>query len=79
VAPRVRKLTYAETLELGTLPDRIDAMEREQRELHERLADPAFYRAGGDEIAASRSRLEALEGELALAYARWEELAAREG
>jgi ATP-binding cassette subfamily F protein uup len=78
VERRARKLTYAETLELGTLPDRIDAMEREQRELHERLADPAFYRGGGDEIAASHSRLQALEGELAVAYERWEELAARE-
>jgi ATP-binding cassette subfamily F protein uup len=73
-----RKLTYAESLELGTLPDRIDALEREQRELHERMADPAFYRAGGDEIAATRSRLAAIEAELAAAFQRWETLAPHE-
>jgi ATP-binding cassette subfamily F protein uup len=72
-----RKLTYAESLELGALPDRIDALEREQRELHERMADPAFYRSAGDAIAAARARLDALETELALAYERWEVLAAR--
>ncbi|MDQ2670575.1 MAG: ABC transporter ATP-binding protein, partial [Gemmatimonadota bacterium] len=72
-----RKLTYAESIELGALPDRIDALEREQRELHERMADPAFYRSAGDEIAAARARLDALETELALAYERWEVLAAR--
>jgi ABC transport system ATP-binding/permease protein len=72
-----RKLTYAESRELGALPDRIDALEREQRALHARMADPAFYRAAGEEIASVHGRLEALEAELAAALQRWEALAAR--
>ena len=76
--PSRRKLTYAESLELGALPDRIEVLEREQRELHEQMGDPAFYRSAREEIAASRDRLEALEVELAAAYQRWEALAARE-
>ena len=42
--------------------------------LHETMADPAFYRRDGAEIAEARSRLEALDRDLAGAYARWEEL-----
>ena len=76
-APPLRKLTYGEALELGSLPDRIEKLEREQRELHERMADPAFYRSSGEAIAAARTRLEAVDSELASAYERWEDLAAR--
>ena len=42
--------------------------------LHQAMADPAFYRKDGSEIAQTKARLEALEHELALAYARWEAL-----
>jgi ABC transport system ATP-binding/permease protein len=50
------------------------ALESAQRELHDALADPAFYRRDGGEIAEARARLEALEQELTLAYERWETL-----
>ena len=40
------------------------------------MADPAFYRRDGAEIAEAKARLEALERDLAEAYARWEELEA---
>ncbi|HEU4698272.1 MAG TPA: ATP-binding cassette domain-containing protein [Gemmatimonadales bacterium] len=75
-APKPRKLTWKEQRELEGLPERIEALETEQRELHAALADPDFYRReGGDALAAASKRLEALEGELAEAYARWETLA----
>ena len=38
------------------------------------MADPAFYRSDGGEIAEAKARLEALERELAAAYERWEAL-----
>ena len=42
--------------------------------MHEAMADPSFYRQDGGAIADTRSRLEAIEAELATAYERWEAL-----
>jgi ATP-binding cassette subfamily F protein uup len=73
-----RKLTFAERRELDALPERIDALEEEQKALGLRLADPALYQRAPQEVAAVRARLQAVEQELAAAMQRWEELAARE-
>ena len=62
--------------ELDALPDRIEALEERLQALHQCLADPALYRGDGTEVAGARAKLAALEGELASAYARWEELVA---
>ena len=51
---RPRKLTFKERQELEALPTRIDALENEQAALHEKLADPAFYREQGDAVAVVR-------------------------
>jgi len=40
------------------------------------MADPEFYRRGGEEIARATARHEELGAELEAAYARWEELEA---
>jgi len=70
-----RKLSYKEAKELETLPENIEAMEREQDQLHATLADPEFHRRNDVEaVNAAGNRLAALEKELAAAYARWEEL-----
>ena len=71
---RPKKRSYKENRELEVLPAQIEALESEQRSLHSKLSDPDFYKQAGDEVAAVRERLEALEGELETAYARWEEL-----
>ena len=42
--------------------------------LNARLADPAFFRTGGAEVARATARLDELERELASAYARWTDL-----
>ncbi len=69
-----RRLTMKETRELESLPGHIEALESEQSQLHGRLADPAFYRQSGDEIARAKQRTEELVGQLEAAYKRWEEL-----
>ena len=66
-----RKLGYKEKLELEALPGRIESLETEQRELHEAMGSPGFYRRGGEAIAAAKDRLAELEGELEAAYHRW--------
>ena len=51
-------------------------LEAEQAELHQKLAEPTFYRQAGAEITKVTSRLQELEQEVQAAYARWEASAA---
>jgi ATP-binding cassette subfamily F protein uup len=76
-APAKKKLGYQENRELAALPDRISALEAEHAALQARLADPALYRGEAAAIKDLQARLGTLDGELAAAYARWEELEAR--
>ena len=71
---RGRRLTYKQQRELEALPPRIEALEAELGELHQRLADPAFYRRPPAEIISVKSRLDSVESDIAAAYRRWEEL-----
>ncbi|HTP64194.1 MAG TPA: ATP-binding cassette domain-containing protein [Geobacteraceae bacterium] len=78
-AERPRKLTFKEERELEALPERIGELEGEQEQIHLTLADPAFYRDAGAEVAKLNARLAAIEKELSEAYLRWEELEAFRG
>lgn len=71
---RPRRLTYKEQRELETLPQRIEGLEAELGELHQTMADPAFYRQDPSQIVQIKARLQLLEQEIAGAYQRWEEL-----
>jgi ATP-binding cassette subfamily F protein uup len=72
-----RKLSYKEQRELDELPQRIETLEAEQAQLHQKLADPEFYRQSGTEVGKVASRLEEVEQEVRAAYARWVTLEAR--
>jgi ATP-binding cassette subfamily F protein uup len=72
-----RKLSYKEQRQLEELPQRIETLETEQAQLHQRMAEPAFFRQGGAEIGKVTARLESLETELRTAYERWEALEQR--
>ena len=69
-----RKLTFKEKHELEELPGRIETLESEQAALHEAMSSPSFYQQTGDAMTQAKTRLEALEGELELAYERWQQL-----
>jgi len=71
---RPKKLSYKDQRELDMLPQRIEALEAELEAIHATMADPDFYKKGGDEIAGAQHRLEQIEAELAQAYERWEAL-----
>ncbi len=73
-APKPRKLTYGEKIELGKLPTRIETLETEKSALEARMADPAFYKSDKATIATATARLGELERDVAAAYARWQEL-----
>ena len=71
-------LNYNERRELESLPQRIDELEQQQRELHTAMAAPAFFKQQGSVIANAKSRLDAVERELSERYSRWEKLSGRE-
>jgi ATP-binding cassette subfamily F protein uup len=70
---RPRKLTFKETSELKELPGRIDALEQERDGVHVSLSDPALLR-DRSAVAEARSRLAAIEAEIAESMQRWEAL-----
>ncbi len=69
-----KKLSFKEQRELESLPARIEALETGIQQLHEAMADPAFYKRDGAAIAEANTRLAELESELATVYERWESL-----
>jgi ATP-binding cassette subfamily F protein uup len=72
-----RKLSYKESRELAELPDRIAALENEQKALGQRLEDPALYQSKSqDSQEAQRisQRLSEIDDELMALLERWEAL-----
>jgi ATP-binding cassette subfamily F protein uup len=72
-ADRPRRLTFKEKKELEGLPALIEKLEGQQKQLHELMADPEFYKRGS-EIVTQTNRLKEIDGQLENAYARWQEL-----
>ena len=71
-----KRLTFSQKRELEALPTEIEALETEQRDLQNVMADPAFYRRGREEIVSRQNRLKELEDLITTAYRRWEVLEA---
>ncbi len=70
-----RRLTFKENRELETVTANIERLEQEIEALHTEMAQPEFYQRPGDEIAEAHARLKQFEEQLAVDFARWEELA----
>ena len=79
MSPPSGKLTYREQHELKELPDRIEALEAEQRELSTTVHDAGFYKESPEAIRAALERLGRLEQEIHDAYVRWHELEGKSG
>ena len=71
---RKRRPSFKEQRERDALPALIEQLEGEIATLHTEMGQPEYYRQSGQLIAEKAARLKQLEGELALAYQRWEEL-----
>jgi ATP-binding cassette subfamily F protein uup len=74
---RRERLSYNETRELAALPSKIEALEREQAEITERLADGTLYRDQPDEVKQLQLRFAGIEAELMQSLTRWEALDSR--
>ena len=69
-----KKLSYKEQRELEGLPERITALEEEQKEIESRINDPELYKTDREEGARLNRRLAEIEEELMACMLRWEEL-----
>ena len=59
------------------LPERIETLEKRIAALHEKLADPSFYREPSSVIAGARRALGEAEAEIEGAFDRWSDLERR--
>ncbi len=73
-AEKAKKLSFKDQRELEALPQKIQSLETEREQINTRMSDPAFYQQEKNILDAAQARLEAIEKELAAAYARWEAL-----
>ncbi|MEY3468226.1 MAG: transporter ATP-binding protein uup, partial [Pseudomonadota bacterium] len=73
-ATKPRKLSYKEQRELDGLPDRIAALEAEQKQVQANLADPKLNASDAVKVAQLHARDVAIESELMQALERWEAL-----
>jgi ATP-binding cassette subfamily F protein uup len=79
-APRVKtrsKLSYKDERELATLPQLIEALEREQTEVTVRMSEPDYHRQGPEKLRNDRRRVQEIEGLLREKFTRWEALEQR--
>ena len=72
-AKQKKKLSFKEAAELKELPALIETMEEEQQTIHDKMANPEFYK-NKDEIVSLKEQLTKLESQLAIDYERWEYL-----
>jgi ABC transport system ATP-binding/permease protein len=76
-APQRVRLTFNEQRELDALPVELEALEREQHALSERMCAADYHRQDVDRIRADRRRAEEIEHLLAARFERWGELDAK--
>ncbi len=72
------KLSYKLARELEHLPGKVETLEARMAELSGKMNDPDFCRQEADDIARVTSEVESVQSELDQAFARWEELEARQ-
>lgn len=71
-----RKLSYKEQRELDSLPEKIEALEAEQQQINQQLANPEIYSQDAQLATELHQRNAAIEEELTHALQRWEDLGA---
>ena len=78
-AGKPKKRSYKEQRLLEQLPQQIATWEQEQREISQRMADPALYQADADEAQRLTRRFAELDDLLLQALESWEQLEAGSG
>ena len=68
------KLSYNQKRELDELPQKIERLEQAQLAIHDRMAEPDYFKQDKDALANDQIKLVEIDNELEQAYSRWEEL-----
>lgn len=68
------KLSNKQRAALLSLPKEIEALELEQQQLLDNIADPGFYQRPAAEITAAQLRLQQIESEILEKFSLWESL-----
>jgi ATP-binding cassette subfamily F protein uup len=76
-AAKPKKLSYKEQRELDALPERIEALELEQKELAALLGSADFYADDPARVEQAQMRFAQIDDELTEALERWEVLGSR--
>ena len=74
VETATRKLSFKEKKELAGLPQAIETLEGQIAQLHAAMANGEFYQQPSQQISVRQAELTEIEQQMAVAYARWEEL-----
>jgi len=75
--PERVRMSFKEQRELEALPAEIEALEREQHELSDRMCAPDYHRQGVERLKADRRRAEEIEKLLRERFERWGALDAK--
>ncbi|CAB3795085.1 ATP-binding cassette domain-containing protein [Paraburkholderia fynbosensis] len=76
-APRAAKLSFKEQRELDALPEKIAALETEQKTIGAQLEDGSIFAKDAQEGTRLTGRYAAIDEELLIALERWDELEKR--
>ena len=71
-------LSFKEARELEDIPGRIEALEQEQADLNQRLADPELYKRDAGLVVGLKERLDAIDLAILELMQRWEVLEGRQ-
>lgn len=78
VIPQKIKLSWREARELETLPEKLEAMEKEQASIINAMSAFDYHSKSVEDIKADKLRLEELEKSIADGWTRWEALSEKE-
>jgi len=74
--PKKPKLSYNDQRELGSLPGKIETLEKQQALLEETMSAPGFFQSDHEQVQRVSRELADVQGKLAAAFKRWDELEA---
>ena len=78
VIPQKIKLSWREARELEALPEKLEAMEKEQASIINAMSAFDYHSKPVEDIKADKLRLEELEKSIADGWTRWEALSEKE-
>jgi len=68
------KLSHIHRQELGKLPAKLEQLEKQQKRLHDHMAQAGFYQQDKVEITRIQQQLAEVDADLETVFLRWEEL-----